>query len=387
MSQKIGVGAKTWGSGTRFPSMADPLPRPSLASCIALIPIFVVSPVASEVPNLSVNLLDLRSELVNNGHDHNAILWGESTTAGLSYEEDQSGRRIAIGGYQDFEHHGLSSTIGINYVDAGDTNSIEAQVEVRGGMLGAGAGVVSQDHLADIWFVKGRFAWKKKKTTLVIAPILQKQLGKTRGGGYVNIDDGHAMFGASVDGQQWRMAGTYIFPETNGLVRPAAEILYIDPTLGGNSDPQLLFANATLRYEPGFFSRTARLGRALGPQGIHTGNPVSFTSLGWNRTADIWEIGRLANFRVLRSESSDETVQLSMEGIVFPAHILAPTDDFRSGWYGGWRQEHLSRSKRSWLLIGATGLIGPRVRLSIHGSLAVSVQNESSIVLSLIIAP
>jgi hypothetical protein len=126
------------------------------------------------------------------------------------------------------------------------------------------------------------------------------------------------------DGEQWRSTLAYVAPESWKTVRPVIEAIYTDNSIGERDGPRSLFVNGSLKFEGGFLSHAARLGRAMGPQGLEYGNPLGFIFPTWNRRLEIWEMGSLLDFRLERIEPPHGVAQERYEGAIFPFQ-LQPT--------------------------------------------------------------
>jgi hypothetical protein len=113
----------------------------------------------------------------------------------------------------------------------------------------------------------------------------------------------------------------YIAPESWKVVRPVVEAIWTDNSIGERPGPKSLFVNGSLRFEAGFLSHAARLGRAMGPQGLEYGNPLGFIFPTWNRRLEVWEMGSLVDFRLERIEAPNGDVQERYEGYLFPFQL------------------------------------------------------------------
>jgi hypothetical protein len=141
---------------------------------------------------------------------------------------------------------------------------------------------------------------------------------ETSPGGYVALFTEQLMGVVGTDGEQWRVTGAFIAPDRKQLFRPTVEVLYVDNSIGQFNGPRSIFANATLKYEGGFLSHPARLGRAMGPQGLEFGNPLGFLFPTWNRRLEVWEMGSLGDFRAERIRFPNHTTQERYEALLFP---------------------------------------------------------------------
>ncbi|MBL9167277.1 MAG: hypothetical protein JNN07_06015 [Verrucomicrobiales bacterium] len=195
--------------------------------------------------------------------------------------------------------------------------------------LGFGGGLVDVQPGNNITFGKMSYRGKLGRWSYIGEAQWQDVEGEGSPGGYAAVYDSNWMFVGGSDGEQWRTTVGYVAPDTFERIRPSAELLYVDNTMGRLAGPRSFFANVTLRYEGGFLSHPARLGRAMGPQGLEYGNPLGFLIPTWNRRLEVWELGGLADFRAERIRSPRGLITERYEGLLFPGQIhTAP------GWIG-----------------------------------------------------
>jgi hypothetical protein len=201
--------------------------------------------------------------------------------------------------------------------------------------LGFGGGIVQTLNPAtDVRFGKVTMRGKVKEWNYIVALQLQDFGERTSPGGYLALYNDEWMLVGGTDGEQWRVTAGYIAPENNSLFRIAAEMLYVDNRIGLIEGPRALFGNLTLKYEGGFLSHPARLGRAMGPQGLEFGNPLGFLLPTWNRRLEVWELGRLGGARVERIEIAENVATERYEALVFPFQF-ARTNNFLDGFFVG----------------------------------------------------
>ncbi len=204
--------------------------------------------------------------------------------------------------------------------------------------LGFGGGVVETlNPLTDIRFGKITYRNKYQKWNYILEVQWQNAFDHTDPGGYGALFNDYFMAVAGTDGEQWRVTGAVMAPESWKVVRPVVEVLYVDNSIGQLIGPKVLFANATLKYEGGFLSHPARLGRAMGPQGLEFGNPLGFLNPTFNRRLEVWEMGALADFRADRIEAPTGDVTERYEGYLYPAQCQ-PTRSMADGVFlgGAW---------------------------------------------------
>jgi hypothetical protein len=216
--------------------------------------------------------------------------------------------------------------VGLNRLDApaGDDLEIQAEYRLPAG-LGFGGGLVDREgDLNDVRFAKVSYR-SPGKGWRTIATLQAQEVGEeTSPGGYLALFDDELMLVAGHDGEQWRATLGYVAPQPKvGRLRPAVEVLYVDNTVGDRPGPETLFANATLGFTGGFLSHPARLGRAMGPTGLEFGNPLGFLNPTWNRRLDTWEMGGIAGFRIVGSETPTGLRTVTYEALVFPFQLAA----------------------------------------------------------------
>jgi hypothetical protein len=210
--------------------------------------------------------------------------------------------------------------LGANAVEGPRRSDFEFQGEYRLPMgLGAGGGLVEAWETGnDIAFGKVTFRHKAGHWHYILEVQGQSVNDEVSPGGYAALYNDQFMGVGGTDGEQWRATLGYVAPWTNAVVRPTLEVLYVDNSIGEVPGIKQLFANFTLKYQGGFLSHPARLGRAMGPQGLEFGNPLGFLTPTWNRRLDPWEMGALFDFRAEHITFADHTTQERYEGMVFP---------------------------------------------------------------------
>ena len=185
--------------------------------------------------------------------------------------------------------------------------------------LGIGGGVVETlNPFSDIRFGKLTYRNKWRSWNYILEVQGQHTADDTKPGGYAAVFNDYFMAVGGTDGEQWRVTGAVMAPERWKIVRPVVEVLWVDNSIGQVAGPKVLFANATLKYEGGFLSHPARLGRAMGPQGLEFGNPLGFLNPTFNRRLEVWEMGALADFRADRIEFPRGAVTQRYEGFLYP---------------------------------------------------------------------
>ncbi|MBI1841507.1 MAG: hypothetical protein HYR88_11740 [Verrucomicrobia bacterium] len=194
--------------------------------------------------------------------------------------------------------------------------------------LGFGGGFVQSNPGNGISYEKITYRGSRGDWSYIGEIQTQEVAGHSSVGGYGAVYDRNWMWVGGTDGEQWRASIAYLGPERWKYLRPAVEILYVDNTIGNFTGSRNLFANVTFKYEGGFLSHPARLGRAMGPQGTEYGNPLGFLTPTWNRRLEVWEMGGLADFRADRVRAANGAVTERYEALVFPGQL----DDQAAWW-------------------------------------------------------
>jgi len=293
----------------------------------------------------------------------NLILWTPVLKGGFGVVETDGGARTVYGG-------GYARLLG-NDSNLGELIVGAAVVDVPGGTtfevlaehrlpsgLGVGAGHVSTVRARDeVTFVKLTF-----RTTIgssgCIGAVLGQEVGSERSAGaYVALFDERWMGVAGYDGEQWRATIGFVAPERDGArFRPAFEGLFVDNGVGDRNGPTFLFVNGTLGFRGGFLSQPARLGRAMGPQGLEFGNPLGFLRPTWNRRLDPWELGGLASVRWARTDLPGHGLSQQVEAVVFPAQIRGSRGWFDGVFVGGFWSD--AGATTSGIIAGYSGTVG-----------------------------
>lgn len=226
--------------------------------------------------------------------------------------------------------------VGVNGLDTPAFRDFEVQAEYRSpSRFAFGGGIVErEDTDLDVAFLKASYRGPLGGISSILTLQAQRVAEETSPGGYAALYNDELMFVAGDDGEQRRGTVGYVAPETKRSFRPAVEVLYVDNSTGDLDGPRTLFANATLGFKGGFLSHPARLGRAMGPTGLEFANPLGFLSPTWNRRLDTWEMGGLADFRVIGLETPNGRRTLTWQGVVFPFQFV-PGDSFADGLFAG----------------------------------------------------
>ncbi len=256
--------------------------------------------------------------------EHNFIWWSPIFKGGFGViDYDSGGQTEYSGGY--FrpllpEEKKGELILGFLQVDTDSRYSYEFQGEYRFPFgLGFGGGFVSRSNSeSDVDFAKVSYRNKWFDWNYILETQFQEMAGEESPGGYGAIYNEQIMLTYGNDGEQWSTVIGYIAPEDESMFRPTLEALYVDNTIGDIDGNQFLFINGTLKFEGGFLSHPARLGRAMGPTGLEFGNPLGFLSPTWNRRLDVWELGGLGDFRLVRLKNPAGDTTEKYEALVYP---------------------------------------------------------------------
>jgi hypothetical protein len=297
--------------------------------------------VYSENPNLRPGKLDFLYRHRRDLDQYNGFVWTPIFKGGAGALDPTVGESTHYGG-------GFVRPLA-PWPDKGDlilgAQSVETPLdpiyEVQGEYrfpfgLGVGGGVVETlNPFSDVRFGKMTYRNKWRGWNYILEVQGQDTADRTEPGGYVALFNNYFMAVGGSDGEQWRVTGAVMAPETWKVVRPVLEVLWVDNSIGQIVGPKVLFANATLKYEGGFLSHPARLGRAMGPQGLEFGNPLGFLNPTFNRRLEVWEMGSLADFRADRIELPTGAIQERYEGYVFPFQLQEARSFLDAAFVGG----------------------------------------------------
>lgn len=268
--------------------------------------------------------LDFLFRGLRNEEQYNAFAWTPVFKGGAGYLDPQDRTSTTYwGGYlrplAGWPEKG-DLLLAAQGVDGVNRRDVEGQAEYRLPFgLGAGGGIVKATQTGnDISF--GKLTWRNqwRGWSYILEGQGQSVEGEVSPGGYVALYNPIVMGVAGSDGEQWRVTGGYVAPTNRTSLRPAAEALYVDNSIGEFEGPQSLFVNGTLRLQGGFLTHPARLGRAMGPQGLEFGNPLGFLFPTWNRRLETWEMGGLLDVRYERLWFPNRTTQERVDGLLYP---------------------------------------------------------------------
>lgn len=244
--------------------------------------------------------------------------------------------------------------VGAHVVTAAGRTDWEAQAEYRlPSGIGFGGGVVRRETSApDVSFVK--LTYRNKLANSAWSYIAEAQAQRMGGheslGGYAAVYDPRLMLVYGNDGEQWRGTLGIVARERKGSAfRPALEVWHVDNTIGRFAGTRFWSIAGTAGFTGGFLSHPARLGRAMGPQGLEFANPVSFLSATWNRRLDPWEFGGLVGVGLVRNEFPNGTHNQRAEVVVFPFQ-LAGRKDALASLFAGALQIDDGRKHNGWIL-------------------------------------
>ncbi len=280
-------------------------------------------------PVLHPGKLDFHLHDTRTGTEQNWMWWTPSIKAGFGLlSPDKGDDTRYYGGF--FRPLAARPKMGdlivaVERLETPTADDLEFEAEYRstsGFALGAGS-VDRKGDANDVRFAKLSYRSQGKGWKTITTLQAQEVGDETSPGGYLAVFDDELMLVAGHDGEQWRGTFGYVAPQPKaGPVRPAVEILYVDNGVGDRPGPKTLFANATLGFTGGFLSHPARLGRAMGPTGLEFGNPLGYLTPTWNRRLDTWEMGGVADFRIVGSETPAGLRTVTYEALAFPFQVV-----------------------------------------------------------------
>ncbi len=309
-------------------------------------------------------MVDIRaSHAATNDQDAlNVTLWGPNLNGGIGSRRDGNGGDTTYVGafFRPFGNNiDRDLVFGVNYLNDNGISQSEAQGQYIG-RDGVGFGLGYVEGLAnsrDLYFTKFIYRKKHRDWNVYLSPQWQRNPDKNDLGGYLALSNDEVFMSAGTDGEQWRgLLGVVAERGKTASLQPTGEILYVDNSLGDRDGVKFFFVNGSLQYAGGFLSHQSRLGRALGPSGNHFGNPLSFLSQSWNRNADVWEIGQLANVRIIEAEFPNGQEVEIFETVVFPTQFVRDSS-WANGLFLGFQNRDF-RFESDTLQSGKAGLIG-----------------------------
>jgi hypothetical protein len=279
---------------------------------------------ASDSPLLRPGKLDFLYRYREAESSYNAFAWTPTFKGGAGVLDPKDAHPTSFGGgflrpLAPWPEKG-DLILGAQALEAPNRSDFEFQGEYRLPMgLGLGGGLVeARETGADVVFGKLTFRRKAGSWNYILELQGQSVNDQSSPGGYFALYNDQLMGVGGTDGEQWRVTVGYVAPWTNAFVRPTLEVLYTDNSIGDLPGVKQLFANATLKYQGGFLSHPARLGRAMGPQGLEFGNPLGFLVPTWNRRLDPWEMGNLLDLRAEHITLPNRSTQERYEAMFFP---------------------------------------------------------------------
>ncbi|MBW2457589.1 MAG: hypothetical protein JRI68_23995 [Deltaproteobacteria bacterium] len=321
--------------------------------------------------------LDLRQRVASQVLQTNVVLWSAPVVGALGMT-DVSNERVSYGGLY------LSPTAllpprvgqwvaGASAVKTAEGWSHEVQTEYRcpygfgvgGGYLDPPAGRLTR-------FGKVSYDHALGPIRLVAAAVAQDAQGSLWPGGYGGLIWEHLMGTFGHDGEQWLATFGFVAPEWSTRFRPAVEVFFIDGTPGDQAGTRFLFINGTLVFKHPFLSHAVRLGRGLLPYGMQMANPLGYLSATWNRAPEVWELGRVLNFRVMWEQAPDESVNALYEGDVYPFHLDEQDNLGDVLFVGGFYRER-PVDPAPGVVVGVSGPLGP-----LHGTVGLDYEITTS---------
>lgn len=288
----------------------------------------IESGAAADSPWLNPGKIDFLYRGRDADNSYNAFAWTPVFKGGGGTVAPKSGESTTyLGGFlrplQGWPDKG-ELILGAQGVEANNRRDIEAQAEYRLPFgLGIGGGFVEAREAGnDIQFAKLTWRNKIRRWNYILELQGQDVEHSVSPGGYLAVYDDQFMTVLGHDGEQWRATAGYVAPTNRTIFRPAAEVLYVDNAIGEFDGPRSIFVNGTLRLQGGFLSHPARLGRAMGPQGLEFGNPLGFLFPTWNRRLETWEMGGLLDVRYEHIWLPNHTKQERADAALFPFQFL-----------------------------------------------------------------
>lgn len=297
---------------------------------LAVVLLAMATGVQSEIK--SEGVVDIVAHLDVDSMGLASSFWGEHLLLGTDIQSnDDEVESVAIGAYLRMngpaEEHFV---FGVNIhrdLDRRASFEFQANHEVSEA-FGYGVGYAKlPEEAQEIAFARLSFAKVLEKSSLQINPQVQAVNGKMKLGAHFVHASRNYSAGFGHDGEQWRAGIGYVQPEQVGPIKFGGEAFYWNSDVGAHKGERLLFINATLRNKGGFLTNSGRAGRLLGAAGVHYDNPISYLSLVWNRTPEVWEFGDIWNVRYVEFTTADDKQQRVFETAVFPVQLLSSSED------------------------------------------------------------
>jgi len=267
-------------------------------------------------------IFELFHRYTNAQQQYNLIFWGSRIKGGGGFIQNAQGSTYYGGIFAHPQVNFGEITLASHFVSDGKNSEYELKAEYRllNG-LSFGGGYISDSYAQQkLGFAKISWHRNLEDWNFIVSGQSLQINEKNYMGGYGAVFNANTMMAMGYDGEELRATIGYIAPQQKrSPIRPAAEIFWIDRSLGteiGGSN--FLLAMATLGYKGGILSHPARLGRAMGPWGLEYSNPITFKTPTWNRLLNTWEQGGLANFRLSYSGISPKNYTWRTEVSSFP---------------------------------------------------------------------
>jgi hypothetical protein len=315
-------------------------PGLALALTIAVaVPAAAAEGVASDSPLMHPGKADFHAQATDDTDEQILFWWSPFFKGGGGTLDNGTERTDFLGGYLR-PLAGRSQwgelILGFLSVDSGGERVDELQAEYRlPSGLGFGGGTADRGPGGrKVDFAKLTYRDRFGSLSTIVEVQAQEVGGETDPGGYLALYNDDLMFVYGSDQEQWRACFGLAQSAEGGRLRTAVEVLFVDNTIGRFPGTEFLFVNGTFGYRGGFLSHAARLGRAMGPTGLEFGNPLGFLAPTWNRRLDVWELGRMIDFRAVRTKFPNGRRDEAYEAVVFPFELdPAPgwTDDLFVG--------------------------------------------------------
>jgi hypothetical protein len=274
------------------------------------------------------DLIDVRINHLDSTSKVNPIIWGSSLTTGFDITHNRKIDDTHNGGIY-LRPNAKKDNQPDVVISVEHLNETSSQWEAQAHVIypsgfGLGGGFVEKPFGTDnLWFAKFIYQKKEAKKSFIISPFIEYNEGEISPGILGAVYNKNYFIGGNASDEQWRTMLAYISEKSDSIYQPVIEARYIDNTIGDNDGVKYWFVNASLKYNGGFFGHNSRLGRALGPSANVHENPVSYLGSNWNRTADLWETGKLVNFRLSHKEFFDNSHITNIQTAVFPAQFIS----------------------------------------------------------------
>jgi hypothetical protein len=175
---------------------------------------------------------------------------------------------------------------------------------------------------SDVFFARVNYELPLAGGKLTLSPVGQKNADRDYDlGAYALYTYDSLLMGGGFDGEEVRAVVNYHTPTPLGPLRPAAEVFFVDNSAGDVDGAEVVLMTGTVSYSGGFLDPAFSVGRASGPSNVTFANPVSFTTLAWNRAHDVWEYGNYMNWRILSLDIAGNR-STDYSAVIYPAQLI-----------------------------------------------------------------